>query len=282
MLERTGANFVIFVPCGFQATPQSEDICFDSPGTMGDEELSALIRYAKERGVRVAVKPTVNCCDGTWRAYIDFFDKEVVCEPKWSRWFASYTAFQLHYARLAEDLGCDMFIAGCEMVQSERREAEWRRLIADIKGVYSGPVSYNTDKYQEDNVSWWDCVDVISSSGYYPVDDWERQLDRVEKVVRKFGKPFFFAESGCMSRAGSDRVPNDWRLRGETDLEAQAAWYRAALEAGAKRDWLGGFAFWSWEAVLPKCPEKDGGYGVFGKPAEAVVRELWAARPENA
>ena len=61
---------------------------------------------------------------------------------------------------------------------------------------YHGLVSYNTDKYQEDHVSWWDCVDVISSSGYYPIDQWEQELDRIEKVVQKFKKPFFFAEAG--------------------------------------------------------------------------------------
>ena len=46
---------------------------------------------------------------------------------------------------------------------------------------YYGLMSYNTDKYQEDHVSWWDCVDVISSSGYYPIDQWEQELDRIEK-----------------------------------------------------------------------------------------------------
>ena len=44
---------------------------------------------------------------------------------------------------------------------------------------YYGLMSYNTDKYQEDHVSWWDCVDVISSSGYYPIDQWEQELDRI-------------------------------------------------------------------------------------------------------
>ena len=58
-----------------------------------------------------------------------------------------------------------------------------------------GLVSYNTDKYQEDHVSWWDCVDVISSSGYYPIDQWEQELDCIEKTVLKYRKPFFFAEA---------------------------------------------------------------------------------------
>lgn len=49
-----------------------------------------------------------------------------------------------------------LFIAGCEMVQTERREAEWRKVIAAIRRKYDRPVSYNTDKYQEHNVKWWD------------------------------------------------------------------------------------------------------------------------------
>ena len=51
------------------------------------------------------------------------------------------------------------------MVMSEHREKEWREVIAAIRECYDGTVSYNTDKYQEDRVKWWDCVDVISSSG---------------------------------------------------------------------------------------------------------------------
>ena len=74
MKERTGANFVIFVPGGLQETPQSEEICFTSKATMEDDELIAMIEYAKEIGLRVALKPTVNCKNGTWRAHINFFD----------------------------------------------------------------------------------------------------------------------------------------------------------------------------------------------------------------
>ena len=217
MKERTGANFVIFVPGGLQETPQSEEICFTSKATMEDDELIAMIEYAKEIGLRVALKPTVNCKNGTWRAHINFFDEDVPCEPKWGNWFASYTAFQLHYAKIAEQHDCEMFIAGCEMVMSEHREAEWRKLLSDIRQVYHGLLSYNTDKYQEHRVDWWDAVDVISSSGYYPYGDWENQLDRIETVVNRFLKPFFFAETGCMSVKGSKEVPNDWCVRGDAD-----------------------------------------------------------------
>lgn len=190
MKENTNSNFVILAPNGLQDTAQSEEICYTSEATVSDDELKGMIDYAKELGMRVALKPTVNCKNGTWRAHVNFFDEDVVCEPKWCNWFESYTEFQLHYARLAKEMGVEMHIAGCEMVMAERREAEWRKLIADIRSEFDGLVSYNTDKYQEHNVKWWDAVDVISSSGYYPLEDWENQLDRIEAVVKKFQKPF--------------------------------------------------------------------------------------------
>lgn len=213
MIEHTAADFVILAPVGLQDHAHSEEICYTSSATFSDEELINMIRYAKSKSIRVALKPTVNCKNGVWRAYISFFEKDVPCEPKWGNWFASYTEFQTHYAKIAEAEQCDLFIAGCEMVMTEHRSEEWRNVIAAIRNYYHGPVSYNTDKYQEENVTWWDCVDMISSSGYYPIDQWEQELDRIERVVQKFKKPFFFAEAGCMSRKGSSMVPNNWQIR---------------------------------------------------------------------
>jgi hypothetical protein len=280
MIERTGANFVIFVPAGIQENAQSEEIDYTGRWTLGEDELSQMIHYAKSKGLKVALKPTVNCKDGTWRAHINFFDNEVHCEPKWSNWFHSYTAFQLCFAQIAEKTGCDMFIAGCEMVMAQRREAEWRKLIGDIKEVYSGPVSYNTDKYQEEHVNWWDCLDVISSSGYYPIEDWEKELDRIEAVVRKYQKPFFFAEAGCMSVKGSPQVPNDWSLKGDIDLQGQARWYKEMFEKTERREWVRGFGLWdwAWRQYHIEDADKDTGYDIYGKPAEAVVKEYYRGK----
>lgn len=275
---RLNANFVILVPNGLQETAQSETISYDSVATFQDDELIDMIGFAKKIGLRVALKPTVNCKNGTWRAHINFFDEDVHCEPKWCNWFASYSDFQLHYAKIAEETGCEMFIAGCEMVMAERREDEWRELIKRVREVYSGIVSYNTDKYQEHNVKWWDAVDVITSSGYYPIEDWEKELDRIEKVVKHFNKPFFFAETGCMSVAGSESVPNDWSLKGEIDCNVQAKWYEEMIRAVEKRTWISGFVLWDWPAELyaRSEAEKQGGYNIYGKPAEKVVYDFFS------
>jgi len=269
----TGANMIVLAPTGYQATPHSEEITYNE--TCTDEELINMAEYIHSKGVQVCIKPITQCKDGTWRAFINFFDKDVVCEPKWSNWFKSYTAFICHYAELAEKVNAEMFIAGCEMVMSERREAEWRQVIADIKKVYSGPVCYNTDKYQEDNVQWWDAVDIIGASGYYPIDNWEEQLDRIEAVVKKFNRPFFFAEYGCMSVEGSSNIPNKWDLPGGINLQEQADWYAAAHEAINKRDWIIGTCVWDWAAVLYKKEQaaENRGYDTYGKPAELEIRK---------
>lgn len=280
MKKRTHANTVVLVPGGWQDTPQSENIDYLSDDTVSDEELIKFISYAKDMGLQVILKPTVNCRNGIWRAHINFFDNDVPCEPKWSSWFRSYTAFQQHYAAIAEHTGCSMFITGCEMVQSERREEEWRKLIADVRELYSGPVSYNTDKYQEQNVKWWDAVDVISSSGYYPINDWENQLDRIEEVVKKFDRPFFFAECGCMSTKGSYNVPNNWEVKGERDLRGQADWYAAMFRAAKKRSWVGGFVLWdwAWKQYSLSAAIFNRGYDIYGKPAEKVVADFYGRR----
>lgn len=270
LLRELRPNAVILTPAGVQATAHSEEIDFTSPHTMDDAELTAVIRRLHAEGIRVILKPTVNCLDGTWRAYISFFDSDVPCEPKWSAWFAAYTAFQMHYAQLAEREGCWMFIPGCEMVMSEHREAEWRALIARLRTAYSGLIAYNCDKYQEDHVAWWDCVDVIASSGYYPIGDWEAQLDRIERVVQRFGKPFFFAELGCMATQGASLRPNDWSPSGAYAPQEQADWYRAMLESTLRRSWVRGFGFWDWSAA-PRIPG-DRGYSLRGTQALSVLR----------
>lgn len=278
--ERTAATHVILAPAGVQQNEHAETIDFTGPHSFSDEELCGMIRYARSLGLEVILKPTVNCLNGAWRAYIGFFDHDVPGEAQWGRWFASHEAFQLHYAAIAQQTGCRMFIAGCEMVMAEHREAEWRGLVAKIRQVYRGPVSYNTNRYEEDRVRWWDCVDVISSSGYYPLGAWDKELGRIETVVKRFDKPFFFAEAGCMSVRGAAAMPNDWTVKGEADPEEQARWYRDLFEQTAKRPWVRGFGLWDWPAQL--CPaehaREDAGYGIYAKPAEQVVRARYSAK----
>ena len=274
MREQTGANTVLFCPGAVQDTPYSETVAFSGPETSSDGELLAITRYAKDLGLRVFWKPTVNCRDGAWRAHINFFDHDVPTEPQWGPWFAGYTAFQVHFARLAQQAGIELLILGCEMTNTERREADWRALIAAVRSVYAGAVSYNCDKYGEEYVPWWDALDVLAASGYYPLGQIDQNLARIEQTVRRYNKPFFFAEAGCMRIAGSSARPNDWHLQGAADEEEQARWYRDLFAAIAKHPWFGGTALWDW----PIRPDPANHYAFQDAPALAIIREAYKAR----
>lgn len=274
---RTNTSYVVLAVAAWQDTPQSTEIHYNTKDSVKDEDLVGIIDYAKELELKVILKPLLNCTDGTWRAHINFFDIEPKCEPKWSDWFKSYNELILHYAKIAQNNNCEMLIIGCEMVQTERKEKYWRELIKCVKMVYNGLVSYNTDKYQEANVKWWDAVDVISSSGYYPINDWGNQLDRIEKIIKPYGKPFFFAEAGCASTSGASMEPNNWGLKGNINLVEQELYFQTMFRETSKKSWIRGFGLWDWKSELYNENQaiNDSGYEVFGKPAEKVIFDYY-------
>ena len=279
-----GVNWTAIAYSGLQETAQSTEVRFREVPTVTDDEVVWAIREAKGLGLKVCLKPVVNVADGTWRAYIGFFDQDVPGEPTWTEWFASYREFILHAARIAEAEGCEMLCIGCEMVRADAREDEWRALIAAVRAVYSGVVTYNCDKYQEDRLSWWDAVDVVTSSGYYPIDRWDAELARIEQAVAATGKPFFFMEAGCPSREGSPDRPNDWSLPGAPSGAAQLRYYEAMFAACDARPWVRGFMLWDWPPLLYAADEASANddYCPYAKPAGEFLREAYRLRAGDA
>ena len=277
MIGSTGCNGIILPVCAWQDHTYSTQIDSVHPDVMSDEDVGNVCRYAKSRGLRIVLKAMVNCRDGYWRAYIRFFDHPVPVEPGWEEWFASWGAHVKRVAGLAEENEADLYCVGCEMVGTDHREEEWRALIREVRKIYRGPLTYNCDKYQEDRVTWWDALDVMSSSGYYPLRDMEQEFSRIEKAAEREGKPFMFMECGCPSRAGSEDRPNDWRFGREASPGAQAKWYGAFIRMLEKYPFVRGTGWWDWPATR-LYPEETGpentGYCTWGKPANGLLRVL--------
>jgi hypothetical protein len=273
MIERLNPTHVILPVIAFQESAVSTNIDYYSSNSVSDLEVMYLIDIIHESGLKVILKPMVDVIDGTWRAHINFFDFEVPTEPTWKEWFSSYTDFQLHFARIAAKKNVDIFIIGCEMVQADKRDNEWRMLIEEVRKIYSGSVTYNSDKYQEDKVKWWDACDIISSSGYYPHDKWEEQLQRIEKVVQHFRKPFFFAETGCMNVKGAMNRPNKWKETGRRSDDDQATFFQSMFEACDKFKFVRGYGIWEWPISLALA--KKVGYCPYKKKAEKIIRSYF-------
>ena len=277
MARSTGCNAVILPVCAWQDHTWSTHMDSDHPDVMSPEDVRRVCGHARDLGLKVILKAMVNCRDGYWRAYIRFFDHDVPVEPGWDEWFAAWNAHVLRVAAMAEENRADLFCVGCEMVGTDHRDADWRRLIAQVREVYHGPLTYNCDKYQEDHLSWWDALDVISSSGYYPLSDLDRQFQRIRQVADRVGKPFLFMECGCPARHGSEERPNDWRFGQGISPETQARWYQGFLDALKKYPFVRGTGWWDWPAtrLYPEFAGVDNnGYCTWGKPANDLLLQF--------
>ncbi len=277
MKNTTGCNAVILPVVALQDHPWSTQMDSSSPDVLSAEDAENVCALARDLGLKTAVKAMVNCRDGAWRAYIRFFDDPVPTEACWQDWFSAWENHVCLTADMARECKADLLCVGCETVGADHREKEWRALIQKARARYPGPLTYNCDKYQEDRIAWWDAVDVMSSSGYYPIGKIEENLLRIEKAARRAEKPFLFMECGCPARQGSQHRPNDWSFGGKTDPSAQNAWYQAFTDALLRHPLIRGAGWWDWPATrlyaAPYGPD-HAGYCTYGKPANETLRRF--------
>lgn len=297
LMAETNANFASIVFAMMMPAKSSTEILFDktNPYMASDNDVRNAIRLAKENNLKVILKPTVNCADGTWRAHINPND--------WNDWWKNYSAAMVHYAKLAEDTNCQAYSIGCEMVSTEDAESHWRAMIAEIRKVYKGALLYNTNHGREGKINWWDAVDIIGISAYYPVGtsniaaamaedmnnidnkssveqmkkNWEPVRRNLKELAIKWNRPILFAEIGVRSAKGSSAVPWEYYNNWPYDADEQARYYQAALEMFWNEKWFAGFAWWAWHSELyPKeRAARDRSFCPYGKPAEQVVKSWY-------
>lgn len=286
-LKDTGAEWIALSFYTFQDTYASTEIKFDYGYTVTDRDIMFAVKKARELGLKICLKPVVNSKDGLWRARIGFPED---ADSYWTKWFASYENFLLHYAELAEELDCEMFCIGCEMVGTEARTNEWSQIIQRVREVYSGSIIYNANHGKEDGIEWLDQVDIIGTSAYYPVADtvnaseesmianWEKVKKRIKVLHLKFNKPILFAEIGCRSAEGCAMMPWDFE---HTELpyneEEQANFYSSVLKVFWNEPWFAGFFWWDWSTKLYPIEEAsmNKGFDIYGKKAEVVLKHWY-------
>lgn len=274
---------------------------FDYRRNSTDREIEKAVSQLHSAGLKVCMKPMVNCDDGTWRANISFperefpvYDQHGRLKSYWNEWFSCYTAFICHYAEIAEYTGCEMLCIGCEMIGTEKKEEHWRELIAKVREIYHGPLVYNANHGAEENVNWFDAIDYIGTSAYYPVakeggataDEmlkaWEPAKMQLKKLSKKFGgKKIIFMEIGCRNARGCAAMPWDFVHRDyPRDEDEQANFYESALRAMWDEPYFAGFFWWEWDTFLMSDEKAaaDTGFNIHGKKAEKLLTEWYTNR----
>lgn len=286
-LKEDGVDYVCLAFTALQETFHSTDIYYEYGVTPTDEDVIFVINKAHELGMRVCLKPIVNCKDGTWRAYISFPNGS----DYWEKWFKSYTKFITHYAKIAEKYGCEMFCTGCEMMSMDAQSSYCREMIAAVRKVYSGTVMHNVNHGQEMSAEWLNLVDIVGISGYYPASDgngytketmaerWTEAKKIVEETHKKYNKPVMFAEIGMRSERNCSAVPwhDDNSRNMPAEQQEQADYYDTAMAAFWSEPWFCGFFWWDWPAILYDISQaKDNrDFCIYGKLAEDVIRKWY-------
>nr|WP_232510121.1 glycosyl hydrolase family 53 [Paenibacillus crassostreae] len=289
-LKETGSEWIALSFWTYQDSVFSTHISFDYGYTVTDRDITYSVQQAKQLGLKVCLKPVVNSRDGIWRAHIGFPNEEE-SSSYWDTWFQSYSDFICHYAELAEELQCDMLCIGCEMIKTESRTQSWRELIEKIRNLYSGPLVYNANHGKEDGVSWFDALDFIGTSAYYPITSkpgdtyehmlsgWKKQIAPLKSLSNRFNKPIIFMEIGCRSALGCATMPWDFtHLELPYSEEEQANFYHSALQAFWDEPWFAGYFWWDWSTSLYSLNQatSNRGFDIYGKKAEQILKDYYA------
>lgn len=266
MLPAYGVNAIALVPYGSIRAPRA----WGGGGMESDEGIEQLTRVAHASGMKVMLKPQL--WGGTWPA-----DFDVANEAERRVWFDQYAGFIEHYAQLAARNHIDIVCVGTELSKMARHPEEWRKIIARVRGAYNGPLTYAAVQGPEfETLSFWDALDYIGLSNYYPLPDNLDTSDivrRVEAVQKKFNKPVIFAEAGFSSVVNPNREP--WAdNHAPVSMDGQRRCYEALYQAFYKKPWFQGVYWWKL-GTNRFGGAQDTSHTPWGKPAMEVIRRWY-------
>ena len=288
-IARLGADSVLLVAHGYQSDPETPFIqdSIGSNWSTSDARLVPTIAEAHRLGLKVILAPRLSLDHGSPGGI------QMKHEAGWQKWFEEYERWLLHYASLAQENRVDLLLVGCELGGTTQREAEWRHLVDKTRRVYDGLLGYAAHWGAElEAIVWWDAVDIIALQAYgslskerdpQPEQLLEGALElcaRLSRVSERWDRPALIAETGYRSIVSCHREP--WRQdsRAAADQQAQAAAYRAVVQAVRETPAISGVLWRGWSSDVDRV-EKGDSYAVLGKAAEAELRLHWQRESER-
>lgn len=288
-LKKCNVTWISQTPFAFQREATSSNITtnFSSDRIWwgeSDEGISRTTLLAKKAGIKTILKPHI-WVSKSWPG-----DIVMKSDTAWQSWFRLYGKFILHYAELAEKNKIETLCIGTELKQTLKDE-EWRKIIASIRKVYSGKLTYAANFHEEfEKITFWDALDYIGVQAYFPLaktkdatlgeikEGWKEHIKAIESVHKKFNKPVLFTEIGYRSDSNGAMEPWMWpkeNQKFESAPEVQANCYKSFFETVWNKNWMMGAYFWKWYPHGPKRMA-DIDFTPQGKPAEKIMAEWFA------
>jgi hypothetical protein len=244
--------------------------------------LQALIGYAKDRGLRVMVRPIIDESNikngkGAWRGSIK--------PPSISAWFASYRKALTPYLAAAQKAHADVFVIGSELDSLVGKSSSWSALESAASGVFQGRLAY------ADNWGAWS-TGRAGVPGAVPGLDAYPQLHLSDSASTTEiaaawkhwlqGRPAGLSstvvqEVGIAATPGAYSEPAVWGTKKQKlQPQIQAHWFAGACQAIRSLDMTGVY-FWNLDAWADPAKASAYNAGSFIGRGDTAIKQCFAS-----
>lgn len=296
-LVKANVEWVAVVPFMYQENESSVELRSqraDGLFTRRDSTFINTINDLKNVGIKVHLKPHLWLGDG-WRSNLKLKNRQ-----EWDTWFNSYRNRMLHYVKIAELTGAELFCVGTELRTSIKQQPEeWIQLICEIRKIYSGKLTYAANWHDEyEHITFWDQLDYIGIQAYFPLTQtknpdletikkgWQPHIETLSAFSKEHNKPILFTEVGYKSEASATIKPWEWGnamqvlFKKKSDQTQQLA-YEALFQELWHQDWFAGIYIWEWDTRSKKNnAPKNLNFSPRFKPAEHVIAKWFGKTVE--
>jgi hypothetical protein len=298
-IAATGAN-TIYLDVYWEASSPEANSVEPYSETTPDATVIADVQKAKADGMRVVLMPKIWCngCQSGWRGFLNPSEPDTFLRPTGSPCDngCSYGDMVDHYASVAQQHGVWLLFLGSEMNNLQQYTDDWRAIAASVRKRFDGPITYQPNWDQVSSVGFWDTLDLVTVSAYFPltptpepsvtelmqawhsskVDPWQGQnwFGELQSLASSTGKQVLIGEVGYRSGQAAAERPWDEGRDETPDQVTQANAYQAILELFSAQPWWMGVIWWQWRGTDAGAGNSD--MSPLGKQAEKLLTLWWA------
>jgi hypothetical protein len=249
-MKETGIEWVAINHWWWQDYLNSTEIK-QGPWSDGYTNMTECFLYAKAIGLHVMYKPMLNLLlTYEWRSYIQYTED----------WMGNYTEWLVQNAIAAQAGEVEILCIGTEMGNMQIHSEGVRNMIAQIRQVYTGLLTYSANHDSFTQIDWYDALDIIGVSMYTMMTTewdpsvqqltavWNGMYNELEELAIRWKKPLMFTEIGIQARDGSNLIPNDNQISTKRDISEMRNYYLSLFESKIwNAPWFKGAYWWIWD-----------------------------------
>ena len=251
-IQQLGANWVAIHPYAGISKDGTVSLRRFDPSAP-PEHWTRPIKEAHALGLKISITPHL----AYWRSGFEWAGEiEFQSNEEWTHFWTTYRHWILTLAETCKD--ADAFVIGTELDKTLHHEKEWRTLIADVRKIFKGQITYGSNWTDYQRVPFWDALDLIGIQAYFPLSKkenpteqdirqgWEKQAKELRNFSIKHNRKIIFTELGYNQSYSAAAEPWDYRVDDEGSRPLQQMCWRIAFETIQSEPRLVGSFLWKW------------------------------------